>query len=376
MKKIISALALASLLSGCGLVKREAGYPGGNLGFVADRASFFAAGQVETANRYLVGLALIVPLVDETVNTASEARLSAESVKVLYKNIARLEIAAKICALTTNGTTVESTCQGQNSNTGADSSFTFESISYEVVEALTDSLDQAYDNLGIDGGINNVTSLQPGDIFDAILEARDLVPVLLDYLATYRDVMIIVGASINYSCKLERRRANGRKITRIAAAKEADQKNGIAAPSKGDSENVAEAKAARDPLFNEDTEGQACNNLNSALSKLIARTRTPGFDIARNERPILDVRTASREVLNLGVRWELSPVYRNALLQHVNRSCRRLDALARTEASEDFKGCTVLLGGENEATAETVKENTTESVQQAVKELQSSETGN
>jgi len=300
MKKFIFALAAAGVLSGCSLIKREAGYPGGNLGFLADRTSYFAAGQVETANRFLVAMALVVPLVDETVKTSSEARISAERVKELYKSVAKLEEAARKCPLVNQGGVVRSTCIGPNSNITEDSSFTFESISFEVVESLSDALEQSYDNLGIEGGVKNITSFDPGDVLETIIAARRLIPVLLNYLATYRDVIIIVGASINESCEA--------------------------------------VKDTRNPA-----QTAACARLNTALNALIARKRTQSFDAARDEVPIIEVRRASRAVLSLGVRWTLSDVYRNALLQHVNRSCKRLDALAKVDDTDDFKGCTVSL---------------------------------
>lgn len=311
MRSALTIAAVALSLSGCGVASREAGYPGGNVGFLADRYSLFASGQQQVVNRYLVSLALVAPLVEATVTTSSEARLTAERINELYKKISALEAASKICPLKiqsqNNGYQVVQNCESRSNIGQTQSAFTFESLSYEVNTSLSRALGQAYDNLGINSNLSNTTAINGTEILNVLRQARRFAPILVRYLATFRDVSVIVGSSVYENCDKE----------------SADKK--------------------------------LCDNLNAALGQLVTRTRTASFDVAKDEVPIRAVLNESRAVLNKGLLWELSTLHRNALLQHVNRSCERLDALARIE-DPGFDGCEVSLDGEPTEAPELVRD--------------------
>jgi hypothetical protein len=334
MGRVFTAVFALILVQGCSLVSREAGYPGGNIGFLADRDALFAKGQRQQVNRYLVTLALLAPLIEETVEGSSEARLSAERIKDLYKKIDQLEKAANRCALPSLGAIpkisevkVDAGCDKKTVADKGGTALSFESLSFEVSKSLNDALKQAFDNLEIRSNARSVVSLEPTEMLKTILKARHLVPVLLRYLSSYRDVSIIFGLSVADSCaKTEKQNAEVYK-----AAKEAAGSDG------------GKLKAAmKDNVAAEGLLSAACDPLAKSFGELINRTRNIDSDLAREERPISAVFKAGEKALNAGLDWQLSEVHRIALLHHVNRACKKLDALARIEDA-GFKGCSIPL---------------------------------
>lgn len=326
MLKITTAFFIAIVLIGCSTIKREAGYPGGNFGYLADRHALFAKGHEQQVNRYFVTLALLTPLVAETVETPSEAKLSAERIKYLYKNIEKLQEASKKCTLpklTVTPTVSEIELGNCDINKAASldgSALSFESLSFEVSKSLNDALKQSFDNLEIRSNASKVIALEPTELLKTILKARHLIPVLLRYLSAYRDVSIIFGQSVAESCD--------------------------------------------NPLGNDKLE-RACDQVAVSFGELINRSRNTDEDVARQERPISAVFNAGEQALNAGLDWQLTPLHRVALLNHVNRACKKLDALAKID-EDTYIGCTIDLDSFN-------KSNTTETTQETVESLISDE---
>jgi hypothetical protein len=309
MKRILIALCILTLTNGCNTVAREAGYPGGNLGFLADRHSVFAKGQKQQVNRYILALALLAPLVAETVEGSSEAKLSAERIKDLYGNIEKLKIASKKCALPAVLTTAKvntidlpANCTEAEAKSEDGSALTFETLSFEVSRSLNGALKQTYDNLEIRGNASRILALEPTEMFRIILKARHFVPVILRYLSTYRDVSIVFGLSIAESCAIHKR----------------------------DHETSFKALGLQVP----------CKGVTDSYAALINRTRTDSSDVAKQERPISDLFKAGKRALDAGLDWDLSKPHSAALFYHVSRACTKLDALAKIDYS-DFTGCTI-----------------------------------
>ncbi len=304
MRKFILGLTVVSLLQGCTAISREAGYPGGNVGYLADRHTLFAKGQEQRVNRYLIMLALLTPLVAETVETTSEARLSAERITVLYKDIEKLRAASKLCSLpsrvsekpSVDDIIIGDSCTQQIAATSEGTAYSFESLSFDVAKSLNGALKQAFDNFEIRSNAKKAIALDPSEILKTILKARRLVPILQRYLATYRDVALIFGQSTATSCQA----------------------------------------MATLPKY--------CAPVISRFETLINRTRAQDSDVAKHQRPIKDVFDAGSVALNNGLDWTLTSPQRVALLQHVNRACAKLDALAQID-DKDFKGCSIKLSG-------------------------------
>lgn len=294
MRKLILLTFL--FLHGCTAISREAGYPGGNVGFVADRYTLFAKGQQQQVNRYIVALALVAPLIAETAQSPSDANISAKRIELLYKKIDALEKASKKCSLpvvgreaaTIGAIAQELNCTEEDAKSEGGTALTFESISFEVNKALNDSLKQAFDNLDLRLNAERFLALDPREMLEASLRIRRLVPVLLRYLASYRDVAVTFGLSIIKSCKKD---------------------------------NVS-----------------GCEDVAKAYAMLVDRVRASDFDDARAERPIRDLFEAGETALNNGLNWKLDEVDRVSMLQQVGRACQKLDAYAKIDDSS-FEGC-------------------------------------
>lgn len=309
--RIFFVCSIFILVQGCSVISREAGYPGGNVGYLADRHTLFARGQNQQVNRYFVTLSLLAPLIAETVQGSGEAKLSAERISDLYGDIERLEAAAKRCTIPNNLTKEskiqevrlsEATCSNADAGNIDGSALSFESLSFEVNKSLSDALKQAFDNLDIRANAARIIVLEPTEILKTVLKSRHLVPVLLRYLSSYRDISIIFGLSIADSC------------------------------------NKTLDSYPADPIADE------CEQLAEKFGQLIDRTRESDSDIAGDERPIYHVFKAGEQALNGGLDWKISPKHRIALLHHVNRACNKLDALAKID-HKGFKGCTINLIG-------------------------------
>lgn len=324
MRNFMSAFSIIILLQGCSVISREAGYPGGNVGYLADRHALFARGQDQQVNRYYVTLALLAPFVAETVQGSTEAKLSAERITDLYGNINKLRIAAGKCALpnlTENSlirdVKIDSNrCSKEDAGSLDGSALSFESLSFEVNKSLSDALKQAFDNLNIRVNATRIIALEPTEILKTVLKARHLVPVLMRYLSSYRDITIVFGFSVAESCNVALKPRVG-----------------------GDVDAKAEADRIKKlPTY------QPCGALAASFIKLIDRNRTADAEVAGDERPIRAVYKAGENALNAGLDWKISKLHRVALLHHVNRACKKLDALAKIDYPK-FKGCTISFKG-------------------------------
>lgn len=305
MKRLLFAFAILCLLPSCDLVSREAGYPGGNLGYLADRNILFAKGHEQRLNRYFVALALMAPLMAETAQNPSDAKLTSERINELYRNMAKLHKAAQKCALPTKNISQDKlAAECQDLADGEPTALSFESLSFTVAKSMNDALKQSYDNLDIRANAERVLALDPTEILKTVLRARHLIPVLQEFLSGYRDVTIVFGQSIASSC--ERQYENLTKETKP--------------------KNVQQV---------------ACLAVTDKFTALLqTRTRTIDRDIAKNERPIRDVYKASEKALNAGLDWKLQSSHRLALLYHINKACNRLKNYAQV-GDETYKGCHV-----------------------------------
>lgn len=319
MQRVFKVFIVLVLLQGCSAVKREAGYPGGNAGYVADRYALFARGQTQQVNRYLVALALLAPLIVETANSSTEAKLSAERIKVLYQDIDKLEKASARCSLPTKLEKEASAkdielkdCDDAKAAHKDGSALSFETLSYDVSKSLNDALTQTFDNLEIRTNASRLIALEPTEIFKTIVKARRLVPVFMSYLSAYRDVSIVFGVSIAESCP----ETSSKPLTKV---------------------------------------DRACDKLVNKFQDLINRERHADADVASQERPISDVFYAGKKALDEGLDWKLTSVHRIALLSHVNRACKKLDALAKIDHEDYEDGCSVTLTGSSSDSKEKSK---------------------
>ncbi|MEL7093553.1 MAG: hypothetical protein AAFN94_17640 [Pseudomonadota bacterium] len=303
------ALGLVLLcLSACTAIEREAGYPGGNLGYAADSYAIFAQGPEQRVSRYVLSMALLAPLIAETASTATEARVSSERISQMYGRLALLKEAATKCVRT------DTAAPGQVSALNCDASafqpdatdglsatntgFNFETQSYQVALSLFSATKQALDNLQIRTRARNLAGLSPSEIFRNILRIRFLIPVAQRYFATYRDASVILASSVIDSCS--------------------------AAPATGCAD-TAEYKAVQ-----------------ARYRGLLDRPSPTADDMAAAARPIGDLYDAAYGYIEAGRHWQLDKTHAAALIAHIDRACARLAAMQQVDQlpGESPSNCT------------------------------------
>lgn len=380
MKKLFFLAFLASL-SACDAIKREAGYPGGNIGFYADERLYRAHTHEQRVDRQLILLAVLAPLAAQTAQTGEDARLSIESINSVYRGLSRLKEIVGTCSFESiyetdkrvgkrritdatefNGVTdykqtktqtltdrqkkkyekftnlksgdfswtrgefevrfsgflVESetaaeagqknlvlhdgqlnVALAQNSvkkgecasqeEILAGSVYEFETTELQVQKALFRLLRTSADNLGIKITRGNVTNVNLLSVANILRKARSVLPVLHNYLATFRDVTIIYAEAVANECG----NTNGPNSSCGKLRKHFEQ--GFV----HDRANVAEDELFR-PI--------------NAMMKLATRA-------------------AENEAKN----WRLGSRHVAALFRHVDIACDRLKSEAQLASGED--GC-------------------------------------
>lgn len=286
------------VLSACAVIEREAGYPGGNLGYAADKHAIFAQGPDQRVSRYLLSMALLAPLITETASTATEAKVSAERLDQMYGRLALLKDAATKC-IRTKGATPDTVSTLQNCGTGTfspdastglsttNTGFNFETQSHQVSLSLFSATKTALDNLNIRTRAQNLSGLSPSEIFRNILRIRFLIPVATRYFATYRDVSLVLASSVIESCS--------------------------GAPATG-----CQSEAAY-------------RDVQAAYRALIDRPSPSIDDMAAAERPIGDLYDAAYAYIEAGHYWSLNKTHAAALIAHVDRACARLQAMQQID---------------------------------------------
>ncbi len=197
------ALAMLCLfLAGCTLLERERGYPGGNIGFAADR-ELLARTHDQRIARYLVAMALLSPLMAETAATPLEAKLSAERIDAVYKRLDQLRAASAKCRQDPNTGAFDTSFNCPSDGPPTATAYAFETLSFDVSVSLFNASKQVAENLGIRNRLSEVadaTRLNPLSLLETLFNARRIIPVVLKYYATYRDISVLLGASIADGC--------------------------------------------------------------------------------------------------------------------------------------------------------------------------------
>ena len=316
MRKLISFVLVATFLLGCVPIRREAGYPGGNTGYLADRRVLFALGHEQRVNRYLISLTLLAPLIAESAETSTDAKLSADRINLMMHRLDKLSAAAEVCKLEDRSACALGTEKAADATTGiASSAYAFETLSYEVSRSLYQAIKQIYDNFGIKKRVSKFVALEPEAMLKAVFNLRRILPAAMKYYATYRDVAIIFSKSVLQTCQ-------------------------------------GEQYATHTP----------CKQLTTKYNGLLARPFTVDRELARLERPIGELFEAAENVIEApvpstgvngaavvsGFPWTMETAHKKALIYHIDRACFSLlkiqeqvlegDALSDCRSSKSGSG--------------------------------------
>lgn len=181
--------------------------------------------------------------------------------------------------------TVASGCELRKEENGTKviqaSGYAFETLSFDVVQSLNRAAKQAFDNLNVKVRVSNFADLNPRDLLNSILNARHLIPHLMKYLATYRDVSLVMGKAVVDGC--------------------------------------AETN---------------CTSLREAIADNFDRSRTSDFKEASDERPILKLLSEAKKEINNGFSWKMGIDQMQALVFYIDLACRVLYAIQTQEETD------------------------------------------
>lgn len=398
-KTLLRAILCAALavIAACAPIKREAGYPGGNIGYYADQRLYLAQSHQQRLDRNLVVLALLAPLAAHTAQTEDDAEASIVAVNRVYKKLRFMSKALETCNFKdrylSNGDTatlrivsqrlmgVQTTtvikaksasskvklssnakatkveglqtgeiswdhqavkyrfeglflanapeptedggepgpndknitlydgnlhvaagnseavpasvvCEQIPHQVGGPSIYDFERLDFQAQQALFKLARTSADNLGIEITKASVKNVSLKGTVSLLSKARRLLPVLMNYLATYRDVAVVYSDSVAQEC--------------------AKNVNGMDAPGR-------------------------CNRLlryfQDGFVKMLPKVP--------DEKLILPISTmfktaedASKTVPD----WRLGDAQISALVKHVDVACRRMERFLEAEADEEQNG--------------------------------------
>jgi len=235
IRLMVAAIFVAGL-GACEIVKTEAGYPGGNIGRLADKNFYVARDYNERIHRYILGLAFIAPLSAATAQTPEDAASSARYIAAVYEQVTLLQetlkgdcspfskrFAADLDAAKSTPAVSDASitppvgadgaesvkdttkmrikarhCQDYNKSTAT--IFAFESHEFRVQRSLFNLTQQAADNLDLKSRLSSVSGLDSFQLLQLVLKTRKLVPVLMRYIATYRDLSVIFIDVVATAC--------------------------------------------------------------------------------------------------------------------------------------------------------------------------------
>lgn len=209
MKKILLTIVVLGFVSGCTVIRNEAGYPGGNAGKIADKTFYVARDQEQRVDRFFIALALIAPLAEATSESAQDAAATARHINALYSSILKMDAALKAsgCSFSgrfakfsdgANGVGPENADCAFTQTTNTE--FTFESLAFDASRNLFRLTRQSADNLNLRSRLSALSGLDPLNLLSRVWSARRLVPIMMEYLATYRDLSIIFADSLAAHC--------------------------------------------------------------------------------------------------------------------------------------------------------------------------------
>lgn len=180
-------------LTGCAgirnILKQEVGYPGGVVENIADRKIFLASERYQRVSRYLISLAILAPLAADTANSSASASAVAIQINGAYRALNKMKKAAvrKPTPLLA----------------GEISEYAFETTAYEMQQSLYGILSQVSANTGATSLAKNITKLNPIDLLKLFQKTKELFPVARRSIATYRDAVVLMSATMAAKCTPE-----------------------------------------------------------------------------------------------------------------------------------------------------------------------------
>lgn len=199
-KRILFAVALSLILAGCETARDELYSPDGFPAPYMDKLAT-AVTPEQRADRYLLGLALLAPVVLETSGAGKDMETSISLVNGAYTSLAKLYEASKNCSDPSNpdaGCTLD-TLPGE-AKKHVPNTYAFEIHSYDVQKKFYRLGKTLILNLDLDETVEDILAFDVTTITNLYDRGKEIVPAVRRGTATYRDAVLIYASAVAESC--------------------------------------------------------------------------------------------------------------------------------------------------------------------------------
>lgn len=200
-KRTLFAAALSLFLAGCETARDELYSPDGFPAPYMDKVAT-AVTPEQRADRYLLGLALLAPVVLETSGTGKETETSISLVNGTYASLAKLYEASKNCS---DPSAPKADCTLSSSQekkkTHVPNTYAFETHSYDVQKKFYRLGKTLILNLDLDETVEDILAFDVTTITNLYDRGKQIVPAVRRGTATYRDAVLIYASAVAESCR-------------------------------------------------------------------------------------------------------------------------------------------------------------------------------
>lgn len=180
MVRAITCLCLLVGLSGCEAARLDIGYPGGVVGHAIE-PKLPAFSHTSRVNRYLVGLAILSPLMAESV---SDKDMAEQVTREISRSMVSLTDLAHAAAI------------GRSTDYKKAGIYAFETLEYDVQKAYYRAAKQVALNLELDVDLAELATANPARLLSLMSRADGIFETSRRGAATYRDTVALIADAV------------------------------------------------------------------------------------------------------------------------------------------------------------------------------------
>lgn len=179
MFRVAGSVCLVALLGGCEAVRLDLGYPGGVVGHAIE-PKLPAFSQPARVNRYLVGLAILAPMMAESATDRETAEEAGRGIGRSLDALVELAEAA-------DGTSGDYTTAGK---------YAFETLEYDLQKAYYRAVKIVVLNLNLDIDLSDLATANPARLLQLMSKADVVFETSRRGAAVYRDTVVLVADAV------------------------------------------------------------------------------------------------------------------------------------------------------------------------------------
>lgn len=184
MFRVVGSVCLVALLGGCEAVRLDLGYPGGVVGHAME-PKLPAFSQTARVNRYLVGLAILAPMMAES---ASDRETAEEAGREIERSLGALAKLAEAADRTSSDST--------SSDYKTAGKYAFETLEYDLQKAYYRAVKIVVLNLNLDIELSDLATANPIRLLQLLSKADGVFETSRRGAAVYRDTVVLVADAV------------------------------------------------------------------------------------------------------------------------------------------------------------------------------------